>query len=101
MTGTAIVGRLRKAFSHLENGAHEAPAPGIIQIAKMPKKAAEGEPAVGQEYLDFRPPAAQACGWVAALSRAGAPAPIPATRLPRKDAKSIGCAACAQTDGGR
>src|SRR5829696_4455267 len=59
VAGAAIVGRLRKTFPHLENGAHEAPAPGIIQIAKMPKEAAEGEPTVGLHHLDLRPAAEQ------------------------------------------
>ena len=59
MAGTAIVGRLRKTFPHLQNGAHEAPAPGIVQIAKMPKEAAEGQPAIGLDHLDLRPAAEQ------------------------------------------
>ena len=53
MTRAAIVGRLRKAFAHFEDGAHEAPAPGIVEIAEMPQEAAEGQPAIGLDHLDL------------------------------------------------
>src|SRR5437899_168210 len=42
VASTTVVGRLRKAFPHFEDGTHEAPTPRILQIAEMSKKTAEG-----------------------------------------------------------
>ena len=53
VTPAAIVGRLRKSFPHLEDGAHETPAPGILEIAEMTQEAAKGQPDIGLDQLDL------------------------------------------------
>src|SRR3954470_7527426 len=55
MARAAIIGRLRKAFAHVEDAAHEAPAQGIVEIAEMAEEAAKSQPAIGLDQLDLRP----------------------------------------------
>src|ERR1700754_2090385 len=52
MPGAAIVGRLRKSLPQFKNGAHEAPAPGIVELGEMPEEAAEGQPTIRLHQLD-------------------------------------------------
>ena len=61
---TAVVGRLRKAFPQLQDLLHEPPPPGIVEVAQVAQKAAEGEPAVGLNDLRLLAAAKQqhACG---------------------------------------
>ena len=68
-TRATVVGRLRKSLPHIEDGAHETPAPGVVQIAKMPQKTAEGQPTIGLHQLNFRTPAKQMHLSRAALKR--------------------------------
>lgn len=41
---------------------HEAPAPGIVELGKMPEEAAEGQPSIGLHQLDRSAPAQQMHG---------------------------------------
>ncbi len=59
VTRAAVISRLRKAFAHLEDLAHEAPAPGIVEIAEMAQEAAKGQPAIGLDHLDLSAAAEQ------------------------------------------
>ena len=65
----AVVGRLRESLPQLENGAHETPAPGIVQIAEMPQEATKGQPSIGLDQLDFSPAAKQVYLFRARLKR--------------------------------
>src|ERR1019366_7404125 len=49
----AIISRLRESFPQLEDGAHETPAPGIVEIAEVTQKAAKRQPSIGLDQLDF------------------------------------------------
>ena len=49
--GAAVIGRLREALAQRQDRAHEAPAPGIVEIAEMAQEAAEGQPAIGLDDL--------------------------------------------------
>src|SRR5579871_1249971 len=55
----AVIRRLRKSLPQFENRAHETPAPSVVEIAEMTKKAAKRQPPVGLDDLDLRAPAQQ------------------------------------------
>ena len=53
MTRAAVVSRLREALAHFEDLSHEAPAPGIVEIAEMAQEAPECQPAIRLDQLNL------------------------------------------------
>src|SRR6266446_1565761 len=47
----AVISVLRKALAQAEDRAHEAPAPGIIELGEVPQEARERDPAIGLDQL--------------------------------------------------
>src|ERR1700729_3666957 len=58
-SSATVVSRLRKPFPQLQNGAHEPPAPFVVEIAKVPQEAAKGQPSIWLDHLYFSPAAKQ------------------------------------------
>ena len=106
--GAAIVGLLRKALAQAEHPGHEAPAPGIVEVAQVGEKAAEGR----ASDRAARPGRCRA-GRARAPRGRRAPAPWrhcpgprrrrrrPPRPCPRREAKSISSAQWARSGAGR